>query len=134
MIPFFEDDLVRDFHDVQLPTRTFHVDFERGIVRGFIDGADAIKQAIFLRLSVVRYEYEIYSWNYGAELRDLIGSPAPLVYVKIKNAICDALIWDDRIYRVYDFQFRREGSKVCVTFKVDTEAGLLDIERMVRVA
>jgi len=134
MLPFFEDDLRHDFDEVKLPTRTCQVDFGRDVARGFtLDGLDAIKQAIFLRLNIERYEYEIYSWNYGAELRNLIGMPVPLVYVKIRNAISDALLSDDRIFRVHDFKFKRMGSAVCVTFKVDTEEGLVEMEMMVRI-
>jgi len=134
MLPFFQDDLIHDFEEARLPTRTCQVDFGRNIARGFsLDGLEAIKQAIFLKLNIERYEYSIYSWNFGSELQSLIGTPAPLVYVKIRNAISDALLSDDRIFRVHDFKFQRDGARVCVTFKVDTEEGLAEMEMMVRV-
>jgi len=135
MIPFFDDDFVQDFAETSLPTRTCRVDFERDIARGFdLDGIAAIKQTIFLILSVERYEYEIYSWRYGVELQNLIGMPVPLVYAKIRNVITDALLQDDRIFRVHGFRFERDGPMVKATFLVDTEHGLVEAERLVRIA
>lgn len=53
------------------PTKTYKIKDNR--IVGFTDGKEALKQAIQLILGTERYEYLIYSWNYGSELNGLIG-------------------------------------------------------------
>ena len=38
-----------------------------------VEGNEAIKVWVYKALLVPRYNYSIYSWNYGSELMDLIG-------------------------------------------------------------
>ena len=38
-----------------------------------LEGNEAIKVWVYKALLVPRYNYSIYSWNYGSELMDLIG-------------------------------------------------------------
>ena len=38
-----------------------------------VEGNEAIKVWVYKALLVPRYQYSIYSWNYGSELMDLIG-------------------------------------------------------------
>ena len=38
-----------------------------------VEGNEAIKVWVYKALLVPRYNYSIYSWNYGSELLDLIG-------------------------------------------------------------
>ena len=38
-----------------------------------VEGNEAIKVCVYKALLVPRYNYSIYSWNYGSELMDLIG-------------------------------------------------------------
>lgn len=46
------------------PTKTYKIKDNR--IVGFADGKEALKQAIQLILGTERYEYLIYSWNYGS--------------------------------------------------------------------
>ena len=38
-----------------------------------VEGNEAVKVWVYKALLVPRYQYSIYSWNYGSELMDLIG-------------------------------------------------------------
>lgn len=38
-----------------------------------VEGNEAIKVWVYKALLVPRYNYSVYSWNYGSELMDLIG-------------------------------------------------------------
>ena len=60
-----------EFYYVREPSYTHKLDGNN--VRGHVDGLAAYAQAIYKILNTERYEYLIYSWNYGIELRDLIG-------------------------------------------------------------
>ena len=92
-------------------------------IKGKVDDLDSVKQAIYLILNTERYNYNIYSWNYGVELVDLIGQPLPYVTVILPKRIEDALLQDDRIKGVQDFTFKRDKNKLYTTFTVVTTLG-----------
>lgn len=115
------------------PSLTFAMDSKQR-VRGTCDGVDAMKQAIYLILSVERYACSLVSWDYGVELADLIGQPITYCVPQIEKRIREALTQDDRITRVYDFEFDVTKKGIVHTkFKVDTTAGTVEIEKGVAV-
>lgn len=118
MIPAAETELLNDFEIVVQPSKTYQIQGDR--IAGYIDNAEAVKQAIFLILNTERFIYSIYSWNYGHELVSLIGLTAPLVCSRIKNRISEALLQDDRITEVSDFEFLQKKNFVQVSFLVTT--------------
>ena len=120
------DELIHDFEIEELPTNTFFVDFDVGIVHGFVDGLEAMRQAIRLILSTERFQHEIYSWDYGSELSGLVGQSPPLLYINIQNAITNALLADDRVLSVDEFEFSQNKGKVHVQFSVKTTIGQLE--------
>lgn len=97
-------------------------------VSGYTDGIDALKQTIYFILGTERYEYLIYSWDYGIELQDLFGKPMPYVIAEIKRRITEALTMDDRITDVVDFQFERNREVLHVTFSVVSTLGNIPTE------
>ena len=88
-----------------------------------VDGRDAVQQAVHCILNTERYDWLIYDWNYGVELRGLFGKPMGLVKSKIKKRIKEALMQDDRIQGVDAFSFEGSGRKLSVTFTVHTRYG-----------
>lgn len=114
-----------------IPTLTYRVQREKEIVSGTLEELEAMKQAVFKILFTERYQYEIYNWEYGMELNDLFGRAKSYVIPEIKKRIEDALLADDRIKAVTDFQFEGEKSSLEVKFKVHTIFGTLEIERQV---
>lgn len=126
MLPIVSTDLQADFQLAEGVGRTYRIDFGTNTITGQIDGREAVKQAIFLALNVERVEYEIYSWNYGVEIKRLLGQPADLASARAQNTITDALMQDDRIISASGFNFTRDKNKVLVTFTVGTSEG--DIE------
>lgn len=97
-------------------------------ISGYTDDLDAIIQTIRLILSTERYKYLIYSWDYGVELVDLIGQPMPYVMSEIPRRITEALVQDDRIEDVKDFEFETNGKKLHVTFTVVSTIGNIPTE------
>lgn len=126
------NDLQIDFEMVEQPTYTHKLNIYEERVAGYVDGIEAMKQAIYLILNIERYEWLIYSWNYGVELAELIGQPLAYAIPETERRITEALLQDDRIKLVYGFDFERIGKdKLLVTFKVDTIYGTLNAERNV---
>ena len=135
MIPTEYINLSNEFEKVTYPTRTYRFDIENKRIIGYTDGVEAMKQAIYKILRTERFEYIIYSWNYGIELSELMDRLYPYIYSVLEERIVDALIHDDRITRVYNFVFTRNKSRrdLLVTFNVDTTQGDIVIEREVRI-
>lgn len=131
MIPQLNDDLQSDFEIEEQPTKTYKMDLETMRIIGSVDGLDAMRQAVFKILNTERYNYMIYSWNYGVEMTDLIGQDKGVAYPEIKRNITEALLQDDRITSVDSFEFTSEREKVNVTFTVHTIEGDIEIGKVV---
>lgn len=101
-------------------------------IAGFCDGIEALKQAIYLILCIERYEYLIYSWNYGNELKGVIGMDKDMAESEFKRRIREALIQDDRIDSVDNFIFEYEKDSVLVKFTVFSIYGEFNIEKAVK--
>lgn len=131
MLPKTGGILETEFEVKQIPSRTFRMD-ESGL-SGYVDGIEAVKQAVSCILNTERYEWLIYSWNHGVEFKNLFGKPVGLVKSKIKKRIREALMQDDRIQGVDAFSFTETGRKLNVTFRVHTQYGDVETSREVDV-
>lgn len=119
----------------QHPSYTWKLDYDDdGQIRGYCDERRAIEQAVYKILNTERYQYIIYSWNYGIELADLYGQPIPYVYAEIQRRITEALLADDRISNVTNFNFSNpQGGDVFTTFDVVTDYGVItDVSKEVK--
>lgn len=132
MIPSTTGFLEQDFELEKQPTYTYKMNLDTGSIRGYTDGLDAMKQAIFKILQTERYQYIMYSWNYGIETLDLYGEPVSYVCPELERRITEALTWDERIESVYNFEFdvTRKGV-VHVSFVAHTIFGDVQAEREV---
>ena len=133
MIPQVQDDLRRDFIVTELPGRTFRMNHDTKTITESIDQIEAVEQAVFLILNVERYEWLIYSWNYGVELKSLIGKPVDYCIPEIERRVKEALLQDDRITAVDNFQFEVNGKSVLVSFTVVSIFGSISTELEVEI-
>lgn len=133
MIPGVQDDLQEDFDIITQPTKAYKLDLEKNIIVGYCDGIEALKQAIYKILNTERYDYLIYSWNYGVEIKNLIGEETTLVIPELERVIKEALMQDDRIEDVTDFEFSIDKNVVTSKFKVTSVEGVAEIEKVVSI-
>lgn len=132
MIPQINDDLVNDFEEAESPpTKNFKLFIEKNRCMGFIDEIEALKQAIFLMLSIERYDHIIYSWNFGVEFKDLFGKPTAYVASEVKRRIRECLLQDDRINEVDSFVITTKRNKVHVQYTAHTIYGEITGEKEV---
>jgi len=110
-------------------SRTYKITGDR--IQGYTDGLDALKQAIYKVLNTERYEYPIYSFNYGIELENLIGKDPVYVQIELKRRIRECLLRDDRITEVDNFKFEFNGDQLKCAFDVHNIFGNLTISREV---
>lgn len=127
MIPSNTAFLGQDFEIEEQPTHTYSLNG-----RGYIDDRDAMKQAIYKILLTERFQYIMYSGNYGIETLDLYGQPVSYVCPELERRITEALLWDDRIQSVENFEFNlSKKGEIHVTFTAKTVFGNVDAEKVV---
>jgi hypothetical protein len=108
--------------EVRQPSRTYKLDLENNRIAGMVDGIDAVKQAAYKILDTERFSYFIYSGNYGRE--GGLGNA-----IDIERSISEALLQDDRITAIEDFQMTVTGDEATVRFTVVSIFGSVPIER-----
>lgn len=129
MIPVIVNDgLEPDFEEVIEPSKNYRLDLGRNRVVGFVVEIEAVKQAIFLMLSVERFEHIIYSWNFGREFKDLYGKPAAYVASEAPRRIADCLLQDDRITAVDSFEATIQKKRVHIAYVARTIYGDIPLE------
>lgn len=130
MIPSKTGFLEKDFEIKEQPSFTHRMDLKFETVRGYTDEKEAMRQAIYKILLTERYQYVMYSWNYGLETMDLYGMPIAYVVPELERRIRDALLYDTRIMAVTDFEFTYPAKRVVhVSFIAHTIFGEVQAER-----
>ena len=130
MIP--QNDLKEDFSIQENANNTYKLNIEKNTIEGKCDGIEAIQQTIYCILNTERFEYLMYSWDYGVEIKNLIGEQSTYVIPELQRVIKEALIQDDRIEDVVDFTFNQTSKNtIIVNFKAITSFGNITIEKEV---
>lgn len=126
MLPNTEniDDLVLDFEESKVQnTQTFGLNINQNTIGGKVDDLIALQQSIYLMLNIEADQYIIYPYTYGVKTLDLIGKPSYYVMAVIPNIIKEALLSDDRIIDVSDFEYEVNKNKLTVRFIAHTIYG-----------
>ena len=114
------------------PSKNYKMHLDRNVVNGHCDELESMQQVIYKILNTERYQSIIYSWNYGIELDDLYGEPVTYVCPELERRITEALVQDDRIESVDNFEFdTSEKRSVKVKFTVHTIFGNVKTEKVV---
>lgn len=114
--------------ETTIPSYTYNINRETNRISGFVDNKDAIVQAVYLILQTERYESMIYNWYYGTELDTLIGKNPDFVINELQRRIREALLEDDRIIDVIDFNITTTHDSAQVTFLVQSNIGDITID------
>ena len=134
MIPSGNSILTTELTVATMPSKQHKMDLNKDRIFGTCDTLEAVKQSIFKILNTERYQYLIYSWNYGIELADLYGQPPMYVCAEVERRVKEALFQDDRITDVTDFEFDiSTKGVVSVSFTVHTFFGDLNEEMVVNI-
>lgn len=118
-----------DFEDY--PTDTFYIDPNSRQIRGMVSGLEAMRQAVEVVLNVERFQFQIYSPNFGIELEGLIGQEQGYIASELQRRIKEALDQDERITDVTDFEYQVNSESMNVKFRINTVYG--DIETGIEV-
>lgn len=134
MIPSGNTILTTELNVVVQPSKQHRMDLDNNRILGTCDSLEAVKQTIFKILNTERYDYLIYSWDYGIELIDLYGKSPMYACPEIERRVKEALLQDDRITGVDNFEFNNsQKGVVSVSFTVHTFFGDLNEEMVVNI-
>lgn len=97
-------------------------------LQGRCDGIEALRQAVFLLLQTERGRWPVFSAGFGVDLQGLLGQPAAYVIPEAERRLREALLQDDRVLAVEDFQFARQGRRLTVGFVVRSVYGDMQAE------
>lgn len=125
-------ELINGFTIRSKPSYTYRLYAEKERIKGKTDNRDAMEQAIYKILGTERYDYLIYSHKYGIELKDLIGEQTSYVKAVLPSRISQALMQDNRINAVNDFEIDViDRNTVVCSFSVETEFGDFKVSKEV---
>lgn len=114
--------------DLPKTGKSFLFDFETGdfVLKDGklipVDGVDALRIWIEKVLRTEKLRFEIYSEEYGVSLEDLIvGQNLPIKYIEseIKREVTEALLKNELITSVTDWQIKRKDSSLQISFTVN---------------
>lgn len=140
LLPTISEEVVDEFVYAQEPGHTYRMKVDQedgtaGQIIGYIDGRDAVEQAVYKMLNTERGENEIYRDQYGVEIDDLFGMPMYYVVPEVDRRITEALLTDDRIEAVGNFKFDIPRRGVLhVSFLVTSIYGDIEINQDIEVA
>jgi hypothetical protein len=121
-----EDIELEDIDEEDLPTNTF-LAYEDQIA-GMDDNLAAMRQAVHIILTTKRFNYQIYTENFGIELDDLIGEEPDYIESVFPDRIREAFSIDDRILSEQNYVFNTVGDTMTISFDVVTVFGTFNEE------
>lgn len=127
--PFETEINESDQNDYQ-PVREYEYDFQTGQLTGkIVEGLEAIKVWVYLALNSARYQHVIYSWNYGNDLEELIGTSHTHDYLdtELPRLIEDCLLINRHIKSITDMELTLIDDKLAGSFTVNTDYGKVDM-------
>ena len=95
-----------------------------------VEGVEAIKIWIYKTLLTQRGYYMAYSFNYGQDYEDLIGSGLSIEALKseAKRMTEEALFDNENILKIEDFDASISGDKIEISFTAITKYGNIGME------
>lgn len=134
MTPDTNDILLNNIEEAAEQTsKTYFLNIEKNTISTICDGIEAMKQAIYCILNTERFEHLIYSWNYGIELKHLIGENTTFAIPELERVIKEALLQDTRILEVNNFEFEVKDNTILAKFTVITNVGEIKTEKVVSI-
>lgn len=134
LFPFVtQDDIdIQPKAEDQIPCE-FDYDFiNNELKENLVYGKEAIKIWIYKALLTKRYNYLIYSWEYGHEIDYLVGKNFNHEYIasEMRRFIEEALSINENILTIEDFECTFAGKTLYCTFIAKTKYGEVSIDEL----
>lgn len=135
MFPFELEEL-EELEEIEVKKEIveYEIDFQTGqLTRKLVKGLEAVKTWVWMALQTARYRYQIYSWNYGNELENVLGTSYSQEYLEseLQFLIKDCIFENEHIKEIKEFQCIKENDAIRISFFVVTEYGEGEITTIV---
>ena len=123
--PFETEEVVEAGVSLKIP-KEYEIDLSTGQLTGkIVEGVDAIKVWIYNALRTARYRYNIFSWDYGSELEELIGHSYSQEYLNVeaKRMVEDCILINENIISITGFSISLVNDKMNADFTANTLLG-----------
>lgn len=130
LFPFMATNEENDQATTSSIYKEYDFDFDKGVLTGkVVEGKEAVKVWIYKALMTKRYVHDIYSWDYGQDLEELIGQGYDKGFIdsEVERRIKDCLSVNDKIESCTDFDIRLVNDKLNVSFTANTVFGEVSI-------
>lgn len=110
--------------------KEYDFDFDKGVLTGkVVEGKEAVKVWIYKVLMTKRYIHDIYSWDYGQDLEELIGQGYDKGFIdsEVERRIKDCLSVNAKIESCTDFNISLVNDKLNVSFTANTVFGEVNV-------
>lgn len=111
--------------------RDFEIDFTTMTMTGrIVEGLDAIEMWVQLALRTKRYEWIIFSWDYGEEYTDLLGYSYSKEYLdsEVERMITECVTQHPYVTGIEDLTVEIENEHLHITFTLITDLGEVEID------
>ncbi|BBF45084.1 phage-like element PBSX protein xkdS [Lachnospiraceae bacterium KM106-2] len=123
------DESINNKVEYEIP-KEYEVDLKTGNLTGrVVEGLDAIKSWVYFALRTKRYQHEIFSWEHGNELEDLIGSSHTQEYyeAEVPRMIKECLMENKYITDVTNFMIQASSDQLNCSFTIETSYGEVEM-------
>jgi hypothetical protein len=131
MFPFEQDEeLIAEVSEEPAAPVEWGVSFETGKPTGaLVRGAEAVKVWAWYALQIPRYRYAMYTWDYGTETEELIGSTASPEYInsEVKRMVEECLLVNPFITGIEDFKGEITEDVLTISMRLITPFGEEDV-------
>lgn len=130
MFPFMQEEIEHDKVDLNTDYKEFAFDFvNQRLTGGIVYREEALKVWIYHALKTTRYNFSIYSWDYGEDVSELIGQGYDKGYIdaEVERRVKECLMINEKIKNVYDFDISFKDGHLTGNFKVDSIYGEVNI-------
>jgi hypothetical protein len=127
MFPFeLDEEVLQEAPEEPAAPVEYGIDFAAGQpTDALVFGSEAVKVWAWYALQIPRYRYEMYTWNYGCEVEELIGSTGSPEYIasETKRMVEDCLLANPDITGIEDFESVLDGDRLTISFRLITPYG-----------
>ena len=94
-----------------------------------VEGTKAVEVWVYKALKVERYQYAVYSWQYGIELKRFIGKVMGVQerLSELKRAITECLMVNPYIKSIDSIEFAQSGTKMTANIALTTIYGEVSV-------
>ncbi len=105
------------------PSLTWGIDRETKRIQGEITGYNSVKQHVDAILHIERFRWQIYLPSSGMQWDGLIGQDPGYVAAEVQRRMLDALLMDDRVRGISNFEWTMDGEDFRASVTVNTVYG-----------